>query len=96
MEDLADMVDLGELTHAASDAVGDVAEFAFEAAGGGLGFLPWFVQRWILLAAGLALGSYLLLGDGAVTGTARDMAGAGLLIGSPLFLFLLPRWWNSI
>jgi uncharacterized membrane protein YedE/YeeE len=73
-----------------------VAEFAFEAGAAGLGVLPWFVQRWMWLVGGMAVGGYLLLGDGAVTGTARDMWGAGLLVGSPVFLILIPRWWNSI
>ena len=99
MEDLAnlaDSVDLGELSDVASDAAGEIAEFALPAAGGGFGLLPGFVQRWILLAAGMALGGYLLLKDGAVTGTVSDMWGAGLLVGSPVFLFLIPRWWHNI
>ena len=87
MEDIADL---------ASDAVGEVAEFAFEAGTAGLGFLPWSIQSWFWTAGGMALGAYLLLGDGAVAGTASDLWGAGLLIGSPVFLILVPRWWNSI
>jgi hypothetical protein len=87
VEDLADI---------AADAAGELSEVTLEAAAAGIGVGPWFYQRWVWLILGLAAGGHLLLGDGAVTGTASDIWGAGLIIGSPILLFLLPWWWNNI
>jgi hypothetical protein len=80
-----------------ADLVGEAAEeLAGDALGGCGGCLPWAFLRWVLLAAGMVVGGYLLFRDGAVTATATDYWGAGLLVGSPVVLFLLPWWWNRI
>jgi hypothetical protein len=79
------MDDLGDLV---DDLTGD---------GGSYGDLLLFkAVRWAIAAVGVAFGAYLLLGDGSVTGTGDDKAGAAIMVGSPLLFIALPYWWRRI
>ncbi|HEX8192388.1 MAG TPA: hypothetical protein VF552_05760 [Allosphingosinicella sp.] len=78
-------------------AVADTVVAAAELVGWGLfWFLPDYLVRYLLVGLGVLLGMYLLVGDGVIDGSSRDLAGLGFMLGSPFFLILVPRWWHNI